>query len=103
MLDVIQLLEEIGQDAEVNCSPELRLDEASRNAEVSEVILEALRSGDHSRIVALLGARTNMVCQVFPAKHDEDEEEKEDDDKEEPDDSSTKGLANFSGHIVLAA
>lgn len=87
MSNVIQLLERLGQDAGTNHAIAADLDQMATNASASPEVIDALRSGDHSRLVALLGARTNVFCAVFPSKNNEDDQDTPDgdDDKDAPD------------------
>ena len=103
MSNVIQLLERLGQDAEARCSAEATLNRIATATQVSADIVSALKSGDQSRLSSLLGTRSNMYCQVFPAKQDDDEKQQDDDDKESPDDDTAKGFRNDLRRVPIAA
>ncbi|MDZ4813725.1 MAG: hypothetical protein SGI99_14100 [Pseudomonadota bacterium] len=102
MSNVIALLEKLGQDATLRSAISDTVASSLENSEISPAIAIALSTGDQVRLVALLGARTNVSCMVFPSKQGDEEEEKQDDDKDVPDDD-TKGLAQNLLQAALAS
>ncbi len=87
MSKVIELLEKIGQDAALRSSQGNVVTQALARSEISPEIANALASGDQGQLVALLGARTNVACMVFPAKQDDDDSKESpdrDDDRDAP-------------------
>lgn len=105
MSNVIQLLERLGQSPVDNHSIETFLDQATTSPSVSLAIAKALKSGNQSDLVALLGARTNVFCAVFPAKENDGEDEKKDDDdeKDSPDDAGEKSLDRSTRQVAIAS
>lgn len=85
MSNVIQLLQKIGEDAVLKSTGPSTIADAAERNEISAELADALLAGDQGRLVALLGASTNVFCAVLPAKDDDDaDEEKQDDDGDDP-------------------
>lgn len=69
----LELLETLGLETAFDT------DKATSDIEISAEVLEAIEERDIESLEALLGARTNLVCGIFPAEDDDDQEE---DDRE---------------------
>ncbi len=104
MSNVIQLLERLGRDADAINSADAILNHAAATSDLSAEIIIALKTRDQAMLIALLGARTNVFCAVFPAKQDEDEKDKQDEDEEEdaPDKGTENKLRPVRSRIALA-
>jgi len=84
MSNVISFLETMGQDAQLRHATSNELELALTDAHISPELQEALLQSDQAQLEALLGARINIVCSVFPGKEDDEEEEEspsQDDDE----------------------
>ncbi len=105
MSNVIQLLEKIGQDSALRFAATDELNSETALADVRPEIADALKIGDQEKLVALLGARTNIVCAVFPAKQDEDEkdDDKEEDEQDTPDEKSLKNIHQGTTRVAIAS
>ncbi len=79
MLDVIDFLERMGQDAQLRHAALIDVELASAQAQLDPEIRAAILAGDQSLLETLLGS-SNVFCGLLPGKQDEDEE---DDDSEE--------------------
>jgi hypothetical protein len=102
MSNVIRLMERLGQDANAVGAARESLDLAAEVSDLPLAILEALKDGNQEKLVALLGARTNICCMILPSKQDDDDSETQDDDKDTPDDSTEKGLQQNLYQAALA-
>lgn len=109
MSNVIQLLEKIGQDSALRSAATDVLNSETALADVRPEIADALKFGDQEKLVAILGARTNIVCAVFPAKQDEDEKEdereddKDEDERDSPDEKSLKNIRQGTVRVAIAS
>jgi hypothetical protein len=83
MSNVISFLETIGQDAQLRHATNNELELALTDAQIGSELQEALLHNDQAQLEALLGARINIVCSVFPGKEDDDEEEEESPSKDD--------------------
>ncbi len=83
MSNVIKFLETMGQDSQLRHGGEqataLELDRTDISADLKAAIL----SGDRTQMETLLGARTNVVCGIFPGKEDDDEKREPSPDDDE--------------------
>lgn len=75
---VIQLLEKMGQNSELRYADAGQL--AQLMADTDPKLVAAVTAGDQLAIEALLGARTNVICGVYPAEEPQDDQPVEDDD-----------------------
>ena len=75
MSNVISFLESVGQDADLRHATKDELELALSKAQISPELHAAILHGDQARLIALLGAKTNVVCAVMPGKEDDDEGE----------------------------
>jgi hypothetical protein len=80
MLNVIDFLERVGQDAQLRHASKDDVELALANTHIDQGMQAAILAGDQSRLKALLECAPLMSMQ-FPGK--EDEEEDEDEDTEE--------------------
>lgn len=92
MSNIVQLLERLGRDAGFKQGGSEEMTPAATGLPAD--VLDAVRAGDQLRLVALLGANTNVCCMILPAKEGEDDqEERDDDEKDSPEDDTEKGIA----------
>jgi len=90
MSDVIALLEKMGALGVLSASDRSA---AIRQAALDPEIASALLSGNSAQLNALLGARSTMVCGLFPAKDNETPADGDDPDEDVPvDDPKPDGL-----------
>lgn len=75
MQRAMAFIERLGRDAGLAGADAQTLGAAARAAELPEELVQALASRDRGALEALLGARTNLVCAVFPVQPDEGEGE----------------------------
>ena len=92
----IAFLETLGSRADLEETAALRA--AAENAELSADLIEALASRDRGQIEALLGARTNLVCAVFPVQPDGDQP-----DQDAPPDEPAQEPAEDQRGAAIAA
>ncbi|HJS14442.1 MAG TPA: hypothetical protein VJ795_05160 [Rheinheimera sp.] len=78
---IIQLLEKMGQNSALRYADAEQL--AQLMADTDPLLVAAVRAGDQQAIEALLGARTNVICGIYPADEPAEDEPMEDesDDK----------------------
>lgn len=104
MSNVIKFLEKLGQDAPYAQTPSSAIDLAAQNATIDPEIVEILKAGDRTRLLAVLGAQSNVCCMILPAKQDDDD--KDDEPKEDEDDdkdSAVKGSSRNLTRMALAS
>jgi hypothetical protein len=77
--NLIDLLERIGQDADLRHAAGEMLEEALRNAGIDPALRAAILGKDQRVLEDLVGAQPNICCTV----HREDEEEEEEEEPEE--------------------
>lgn len=76
----IAFFEALGRDVDLAEADPAQLAAAAQAAQLPAELVAALISRDRTRIETLLGARTNIVCAVFPVREpDKDDDGKEDD------------------------
>jgi len=73
MSKVIEFLETLGQDARLRHATGSELQSALTCEEIAPELQAAILRSDRNHLDALLGARTNVVCGVFPGKEDDDD------------------------------
>jgi hypothetical protein len=64
MVDVIDFLERMGQDAELRHASEVVLEQAMRDVHMNSRERAALMSGRPAEIEAVVGARSNVCCMI---------------------------------------
>ena len=74
MSNVIGFLATMGQDATLRHGTQDDLELALARAQIDPELQAAILGSDQSQLEALLGARTNLVCGIFPGKEEEEEE-----------------------------
>ena len=79
MSKIINLLEKMGQNAGFRYANAEQLAVLMKDADPA--LIDAVISGDQIKLEAILGARTNVVCGVYPAEEPEDREEVPSDDE----------------------
>jgi len=91
MSNAIQLLESLGEDAELQSLDPVALETVMRARGIDSEVRTAILARDFVALGALLGASGNVVCGVFPGREDEPSPDQEDDDeqKDSPDRDST--------------
>jgi hypothetical protein len=96
MSNVIRFLETMGQDAALRHAIQNDLELALTRAQIDPQLQAAILGNDRAQLEALLGAKANVCCMVFPAKEDEDDEEEEPsrDDDEITARSAVRGIAS---------
>ncbi len=82
MSNVIEFLDAMGRNAQLRHAGAADLALALEQAQLDPALRAAILSGDQSRLEALLGARTNVVCGFAPAQDDEDQQEAPNEDEE---------------------
>jgi hypothetical protein len=92
VLNVIDFLERMGQDADLKHASAEMLEEALRDSGIEPALRAALLGKDRRALEGLLGTESTVCCIIF--KDDEEEEEKptpqEEDEEEQEDDSNGK-------------
>ena len=83
MSKVISFLETMGQDAHLRHATDSELELPLNRAQIAPDLQAAILSGDQTRVQALLGAKTNVVCAIFPGKEDDEGEESPSKDDDE--------------------
>lgn len=78
---VIQLLEKMGQNSALRYADAEQL--AQLMADTDPVLIAAVTAGDQQAIETLLGARTNVVCGVYPADEPQEDQPADDEDEKE--------------------
>jgi hypothetical protein len=76
--NVIDLLERLGQDAELRYATSEIMEEALLGTGIEPALREAIFGKDRRALEALLGAEPNVCCAIFREEEEEDEEDKED-------------------------
>jgi hypothetical protein len=66
MSNVIEFLERMGQDAELRYANGQAMEVAMTAADIDPAVRAALAAGDQQQLAALLGAKNNVCCAVFP-------------------------------------
>ena len=95
MSKIIQVLEQMGQDAIIQ-TPEA-LAEFIENSELNEEQQVTLASQDGNALTTLLDVKKDIVCMIFPAEDDEPSEDEDSDDSEDSEDSNSETNAvNFA-------
>ncbi len=82
MRNLIEFLERMGRDPQLRDADPASLAAAMNAAGLSPELREAIAQRDQARLEALLGARTNVICGLFPADDDDKEDEPVPDDDE---------------------
>ena len=86
MLNVIDFLERMGQDADLRHASREMLEEALRNSGIEPALRAALLGEDRQALEALLGTKSTVCCIVWKEDEEEEEEtEPEEEDEEEKD------------------
>jgi hypothetical protein len=78
---IISLLEKMGQNAALRYANAEQL--AELMADTDPALIEAVIAGDQKGLEGILGARSNIVCAVYPADEPEQEEPAEDEKEDE--------------------
>ena len=84
MSNVIGFLERMGRDAQLRHAGNEEMQSALNGAIFDPEMQAAILQGDQSVLEELLGARTNVMCLVAPAREDEEQRDSpvQDDDEE---------------------
>lgn len=80
MSKIIRLLEKMGQNSEFRYADAEHI--ASLMADADPALIDAVTAGDQSKIESLLGARTNVVCGIYPAQEPDQEEPSEEENED---------------------
>lgn len=85
----IELLERLGQDANLRYATGIDLDRALMSAQATPALRAALLQREPHDLEALLGASANLCCMIHPAEEPEEPEEEpgEEDDDDGEDES----------------
>ena len=83
MSNVIGFLEKMGQDAGLRHASKNEMELALADAEIDPRLQAVILSSDQTQLEALLSARANVVCGLFPGKEDDDGEEEKSPDKDD--------------------
>ena len=78
---IIQLLEKMGQNSALRYADAKQLTQLL--ADTDPALVAAVSAGDQRAIEALLGARTNVICGIYPADEPQDDEPADDEDDKE--------------------
>lgn len=81
MSNIINLLEKMGQSAEFRYASAEQLTVLMANTDPA--LIDAVIAGDQHRLDELLGARSNIVCAVYPADEPAREEPQDEEDDEQ--------------------
>jgi len=79
MSNVIELLERLGQDAQLRHASDNELEQTLIGAQIDPAIREAILRRDQHQLESLLGANPNVCCMIFSPLEEEDDESKEED------------------------
>ncbi len=79
MSKIISLLEKMGQDAKFRYANTEQL--AALMADTDPALIDAVIAGDQQALEAILGARSKIVCMVYPV--DEPQDEPQDDEQQD--------------------
>ncbi len=105
MSEAISMLERLGQQAGLRHVAADGVDSASATREVAPALRGALTSTDSAELEALLGAKINLVCGLFPGREDEEtpaEESPDKDDAPPAEDSEKIGRLHRGSAIASA-
>jgi hypothetical protein len=81
MSKIISLLEKMGQNAEFRYANAEQL--AALMADTDPALIDAVIAGDQQALEAILGARSKIVCMIYPV--DEPKQDEPTDDEREDD------------------
>lgn len=93
MTNVIDFLENLGQDARLRYATSEELEQALSGMQIDPAVRAALLGEDQRQLEALLGAATNVCCMVH-APDDDDDEDEEDDEDDGDDDKKDEELTS---------
>lgn len=82
MLNVIDFLERMGQDADLRHASREMLEEALQNSGIEPALRAALLGEDRRGLEALLGTESTVCCIIWKEDEEEEEEEEEEDEDE---------------------
>ena len=88
MLNVIDFLERMGQDADLKHASAEMLEEALRDSGIEPALRAALLGKDRRALEGLLGTQSTVCCIIFKDDEEEEEEKPEDEDEEEKENDS---------------
>lgn len=71
MSNIVKFLEKVGQDCDLRAAKTHAWQAALDQQVLSPELRQALLNRDQSALTTLLGARSNVVCAVFPAREPE--------------------------------
>jgi hypothetical protein len=77
VLDVVDVLEILGADADLVHAPPASLDSILHREGLQPAVRSALLEGDESALHALLRAPNSVCCLINPAEPEEEEDEEE--------------------------
>ena len=89
MSNVIDLLERLGQDAQLRHASDGELEQVLIRAQVDPAVRDAILMRDQRQLEALLGANANVCCMIATPAQEEPEEE--DDERKQEDDDDGAG------------
>jgi hypothetical protein len=98
MLDVIDLLERMGEDAQLRHASQSAVEQALLGAQIDPELKTAILAKDQRRLELLLGAST--VCCAQEAEEDDDDD---DDDNEESPSRDGEQMRSQSAFRLAAA
>lgn len=82
MSKVIEFLNNMGGDAQLRYADAAQLAAVLARTQIDPAVRDAILGGDQAALVALLGARTNVVCGFAPAQDDDEQDQSPDDGEE---------------------
>jgi hypothetical protein len=85
MTDVIDFLEQMGQDARLRHAGRPEIERALINSGLDPTLREAVIAGDAGPLTTLLGANADMCCLIHAPDDDEGDTPEDDDDFEDED------------------
>jgi hypothetical protein len=85
-VNIIEILEKLGQDAQLRHAPAADLAHALIEAGADETVRAALMGEDRRRLESLLEARHNVCCMIAHPLREDDDELEDDDEGESQDD-----------------
>src|SRR5262245_27368460 len=101
MADVIDFLEELGQNAHLRHLDGDRLEQQLAQTGIDEESRAILLSGDPRRLEQLLGASANLCCLVEePSREEEEEDDEDDEDESEEEESPPVKRPRSAGRVA---
>ena len=99
MSNVIDFLEQLGQDSRLRHATSTEVDQALLRAGIDSAVRTAISGSDWRMLEALVGATHNIFCGInVPEEQEEEDEEEEGEEEEEDGDEDEE--ANSRGGVL---